>query len=84
MMNFIKVKLAIYKLSKGGKPSIKRTNASWMGHSVSNTKNFVKVCDGHNVLYFGNPFHNLYRIVAIPGTNDYVTHSVGGKGRKAA
>jgi len=58
------------------KPSIKRTTNKWQGYGVENTKLFLKVRNGHSVEYFGNPFHNLYRINSKVGTLDYVTHSV--------
>tara|TARA_R100001244_G_scaffold96932_2_gene72590 strand:- start:330 stop:581 length:252 start_codon:yes stop_codon:yes gene_type:complete len=83
MLDFIKVKMALRKFRKiGVKPTINRTNASWMGYDVVKTKLFVRVYDGHKVLYFGNPFHNMYRIFSISGSLDYVTHSVAK--RKAA
>lgn len=37
---------------------------------------FIRVRDGHRVVYFGNPFWNLYRINSRAGTRDFVTHSV--------
>ena len=37
---------------------------------------FLRVRNGHKVLYFGNPFWNMYRITSRVGTNDFVTHSV--------
>jgi NADPH:quinone reductase-like Zn-dependent oxidoreductase len=37
---------------------------------------FTRVRNGHRVMYFGNPFWNLYRITSRVGTLDYVTHSV--------
>jgi len=80
MFEYIKVRLALRSFRKKGvKPTINRTNASWMGYSVVKTKFFVRVYNGHKVLYYGNPFHNLYRIVSINGTNDHVTHSVARK-----
>jgi hypothetical protein len=80
MFEYIKVRLALRGFRKKGiKPTINRTNASWMGYSVVKTKLFVRIYHGHKVLYYGNPFHNLYRIVSINGTNDHVTHSVARK-----
>ena len=81
----IKVKWTLRKLHKQGvKPTINRTNDKYMGYAVSYTKNFVRVYDGHKVLYFGNPFWNLYRITSITGTKDHVTHSVSKKTQQAA
>ena len=37
---------------------------------------FTRVRNGHRVMYFGNPFWNMYRITSRVGTLDYVTHSV--------
>ena len=37
---------------------------------------FLRVRNGHKVVYFGNPFWNLYRINSRAGTRDFVTHSV--------
>ena len=63
---------------EGMKPSIDRTNDKWMGygHEQTKGKKFIRVRNGHKVLYFGNPFWNLYRITGRAGTHDYVTHSV--------
>ena len=87
IVQMIKVKLALRKFRKEGtKPTINRTNDKWMGYAVGNTKKFVRVYDGHKVLYFGNPFWNLYRIHAIAGTKDHVTKPTTKKAtsRKAA
>ena len=84
IVQMIKVKLALRKFRKQGvKPTINRTNDKYMGYAIGNTKKFVRVYDGHKVLYFGNPFHNLYRIHAIAGTKDHVTHSVTKKTQAA-
>tara|TARA_R110000824_G_scaffold89110_2_gene218746 strand:- start:1179 stop:1469 length:291 start_codon:yes stop_codon:yes gene_type:complete len=61
---------------RGDKPSIRRTTNMFQGYGVDQTKNFFKVRNGHSVQYFGNPFHNLYRIESRVGTRDFVTHSV--------
>ena len=61
---------------RGDKSSIRRTTNMFQDYGVDKTKMFVKVRNGHSVEYFGNPFHNLYRIDSRVGTNDFVTHSV--------
>ena len=60
----------------GDKSSIRRTTDMFQGYGVDQTKNFFKVRNGHSVQYFGNPFHNLYRIDSRVFTRDFVTHSV--------
>tara|TARA_R110000744_G_scaffold144841_2_gene256983 strand:- start:3066 stop:3359 length:294 start_codon:yes stop_codon:yes gene_type:complete len=62
---------------KGSKSSIRRITDMFQGYGVEQTKMFLKVRNGHSVEYFGNPFHNLYRIDSRVGTRDFVTHSVG-------
>ena len=78
MLNYIDAKSRIIGYAiKGVKPTIKREVVHNQGYAVSHTRNFVKVQNGKRVLYYalGNPFHNLYRIVARPKTYDHVTHA---------
>lgn len=79
MLNYIDAKTCIIGYAiKGVKPTIKRDVVHAQGYAVSHTRNFVKVQNGKRVLYYnalGNPFHNLYRIVARPKTYDHVTHA---------
>ena len=67
-----------YYADNGEKPAINRTTDKWQGYGseVTKKKNFIKVRNGHQALYFGNPFWNLYRINSRAGTKDFVTHSV--------
>ena len=65
---------------KGINPSIDRTNTTprgWRGYSVGPSKkgNFTEVNYGYRVCYYGNPFNNVYRIVARDG-QEYITHKV--------
>ena len=65
---------------KYGKPTIQRVNAhTYRGWSVKHSKNFHVINMGLRVEYYPrdgvNPFHNLYRITAIPSTPDYVIHA---------
>ena len=39
-------------------------------------KKFLKIKNGRDVFYFGNPFWNIYRITSRVGSEDYVTHRV--------
>ena len=80
MLNFISTKtLIMLNKMDGTKPTIVRHVVHNQGYRVTETNKFVKIQDGNRVLYYGkrgNPFHNMYRIVAKPGTNDFVTHEV--------
>jgi hypothetical protein len=63
-----------------GKPIIQRINArAYRGWSAKLSKNFHVINMGMRVEYYPrdgvNPFHNLYRVTAIPGTPDYVIHA---------
>jgi hypothetical protein len=65
---------------KYGKPVIQRINAhAYRGWSAKLSKNFHVINMGLRVEYYPrdgvNPFHNLYRITAIPSTPDYVIHA---------
>ena len=74
----IKAHNLVYR-GKQMKPSIDRTNDvhfNKMGKyyvGPSEKGKFLQVNDGYRVKYYGNPFHNLYRIVSKQGT-DYVIH----------
>ena len=86
-MSYIKVKATniaikahnLVNRSKPMKPSIDRINdykfnrmgKYYVGASASGM--FLQVNDGKHVRYYGNPFHNLYRVVSKNGT-DYVIH----------
>tara|TARA_B100000900_G_C20456872_1_gene665538 strand:- start:100 stop:348 length:249 start_codon:yes stop_codon:yes gene_type:complete len=79
-MSYITVKATnILNALTGTKPSIDRMNKRsfnrmgkyYVGASASGK--FLQVNDGKHVRYYGNPFHNLYRIVSKKGT-DYVIH----------
>ena len=86
-MSYIKVKATniaikahnLVNRSKPMKPSIDRINdykfnrmgKYYVGASASGK--FLQVNDGKHVRYYGNPFHNLYRVVSKNGT-DYVIH----------
>ena len=79
-MSYIKVKAVnILNVVTGAKPSIDRTNKRDFNHmgkyyvGASANGKFLQVNDGKHVRYYGNPFHNLYRIVSKQGT-DYVIH----------
>lgn len=86
-MSYIKVKATniaikahnLVNRSKPMKPSIDRINDyqfNRMGKyyvGASANGNFLQVNDGKHIRYYGNPFHNLYRIVSKQGT-DYVIH----------
>jgi hypothetical protein len=65
---------------QGKRPEITRTTRKFNGYSVQNLRNFIKISNGHDVLYFSNKsgpvFHSLYKITSISGTPDYVTHPV--------
>jgi hypothetical protein len=65
---------------KYGKPVIQRINAhAYRGWSAKLSKNFHVINMGLRVEYYPrdgvNPFHNLYRVTAIPSTPDYVIHA---------
>ena len=86
-MSYIRVKATniaikahnLVNRSKPMKPSIDRINdykfnrmgKYYVGASASGK--FLQVNDGKHVRYYGNPFHNLYRVVSKNGT-DYVIH----------
>ena len=86
-MSYIKVKATniaikahnLVNRSKPMKPSIDRINdykfnrmvKYYVGASASGK--FLQVNDGKHIRYYGNPFHNLYRVVSKNGT-DYVIH----------
>jgi len=77
---FIKVKLTnLVHAVSGAKPTIDRTNEvqfNKMGKyyvGPSQSGKFLQVNDGKHIRYYGNPFHNLYRIVSKNG-NDFVIH----------
>ena len=79
-MSYITVKATnILNTLTGTKPSIDRINdykfnrmgKYYVGASASGM--FLQVNDGKHVRYYGNPFHNLYRVVSKNGT-DYVIH----------
>ena len=79
-MSYIKVKAVnILNALTGAKPSIDRINESNFNHmgkyyvGASANGKFLQVNDGRHIRYYGNPFHNLYRIVSKQGT-DYVIH----------
>lgn len=88
-MSYIKVKATniaikvrnLVSSDKPMKPSIDRTNKRDFNHmgkyyvGASANGKFLQVNDGKHVRYYGNPFHNLYRIVSKQGT-DYVIHQV--------
>ena len=69
-------------VEEGVEPTIERTTDKWQGHYVKVTRkeNFLKVADGHNVLYFpltvdelslyDNPFYNVERIISVTGERD--------------
>ena len=68
--------------AEGLTPTIVRDTDKWQGHYVKVTRkeNFLKVADGHNVLYFpltvdelslyDNPFYNVERIISVTGERD--------------
>ena len=68
--------------AEGLVPTIVRDTDKWQGHYVKVTRkeNFLKVADGHNVLYFpltvgelslyDNPFYNVERIISVTGERD--------------
>jgi hypothetical protein len=79
-MSYIKVKAVnILNVLTGAKPSIDRINKRKFNHlgkyyvGASVDGKFLQVNDGKHIRYYGNPFHNLYRIVSKQGT-DYVIH----------
>lgn len=79
-MSYIKVKAVnILNVVTGAKPSIDRINKRDFNHlgkyyvGASANGKFLQVNDGKHIRYYGNPFHNLYRIVSKQGT-DYVIH----------
>ena len=79
-MSYIKVKATnILNTLTGTKPSIDRINKRSFNHmgkyyvGASANGKFLQVNDGKHVRYYGNPFHNLYRVVSKNGT-DYVIH----------
>ena len=82
-MNITKLKVYSARLvlrRKYGKPTIQRINSrAHRGWSVRLSKNFHVINMGLRVEYYPrngvNPFHNLYRITAIPSTPDYVIHA---------
>lgn len=78
MFNYVESKLTVgyFKYIKKQKPTIKRTTLKRQGYGVRFTTKFLKVANGQEVLYFGNPFWNIYRITSKVGTEDYVTHRV--------
>ena len=78
MFDFIETKLAVgyFKYIKMQKPTIKRSTLKKQGYGTQFTRYFLKVRNGQEVLYFGNPFWNIYRITSKVGTEDYVTHRV--------
>jgi hypothetical protein len=73
-MNIAKLKVYSARLvlrRKYGKPVIQRINAhAYRGWSAKLSKNFHVINMGMRVEYYPrdgvNPFHNLYRITAIP------------------
>lgn len=79
---YVKVKAieAYFKLA-GIKPSIERRNKrdyNALGkYYAGDSRNgqFYQVNDGKYIRYYGNPFHNLYRIVSKNGS-DFVIHQV--------
>ena len=78
MLNYIESKVAVayFAFIKKIKPTIKRSTRKRQGYGVNYTTKFLKVRNGQEVLYFGNPFWNIYRITSKVGTDDYVTHRV--------
>jgi len=82
-MNIEKLKVYSARLvlrRKYGKPVIQRINThAYRGWSAKLSKNFHVINMGMRVEYYPrdgiNPFHNLYRITAIPSTPDYVIHA---------
>lgn len=79
-MSYIKVKaINIVNAVAGRKPSIDRQNRVAYNHmgkyyvGPSAQGKFLQVNDGKHIRYYGNPFHNLYRIVSKNG-NDFVIH----------
>tara|TARA_R110000796_G_scaffold8544_1_gene27948 strand:+ start:77 stop:325 length:249 start_codon:yes stop_codon:yes gene_type:complete len=79
-MSYITVKAVnILNAVTGAKPSIDRINKRTFNHmgkyyvGESKSGKFLQVNDGKHIRYYGNPFHNLYRIVSKKGT-DYVIH----------
>ena len=69
MLDFLLAKFTLAKFHMMNK---------FQGFGVSTLAKHVKVYNGHQVLYFptGSVFHNLYRIVSIAGTDDYITRKV--------
>lgn len=81
-MSYIKVKAVnLIHFVTRTKPSIDRINVRtfnrmgkyYVGKSANGK--FVQVNDGKHIRYYGNPFHNLYRIVSKNG-NDFTIHEV--------
>lgn len=79
MLDFLLAKFTLAKFHMTNRrPSIDRITNKFQGFGVSTLAKHIKVCNGHQVLYFptANVFHNLYRIVSIAGTDDYITRRV--------
>lgn len=79
---FLQVKMTNFLNAVAGrKPSIDRTNYAKFNRKgryyvgLSESGKFLQVNDGLHIRYYGNPFHNLYRIVSKNG-NDFVVHQV--------
>ena len=79
MLDFLLTKFTLAKFHMmNRRPSIDRITNKFQGLGVSTLAKHVKVYNGRQVLYFptGSVFHNLYRIVSIAGTDDYITRKV--------
>ena len=79
MLDFLLTKFTLFKFHMmNRRPNIDRTTNKFQGFGVSHLAKHIKVCNGYRVLYFptANVFHNLYRIVSIAGTDDYITRRV--------
>ena len=79
---FLQVKMTNFLNAVAGrKPSIDRTNYAKFNRKgryyvgLSESGMFLQVNDGLLIRYYGNPFHNFYRIVSKNG-NDFVVHQV--------
>ena len=79
-MSYITVKITnvIHTITRT-KPSIDRINVMKYNRlgkyyvGMSESGKFLQVNDGFRIRYYGNPFHNLYRIVSKNGS-DFVIH----------
>ena len=78
LINYIDSKLLLmyFTYIKKCKPTIQRTTRKRQGYGLEYTPKFLKIKNGRDVFYFGNPFWNIYRITSRVGSEDYVTHRV--------